>query len=481
MYDFNAFVEDKNYLWKNMNDRLDIKMKNMPRHYSNKSKSGAYKVSARWHYIKPMMSRHKTIINLVAGLGYWHKDMHDKLDGAISTISACYQTTERSKDPSSFPRESNDLVDLTWALKDLHNARTPWEKFTVKRAFNHGDCSLKYTDRRVLLNRIPQSIRTMKAWDSVKIWPNGNSPRGIGTIRKISMTRDAAPETAFLMQNHPINAEFIQSYKYRTFSNRRLSWFHSGLACEYVQLIPINHNEEMSGNGIPKLLADIDKNQATLYTKMSKVNDVKILDGWVKAMKDLHPVNVGTGLAESVEKFIKDGYRMGLPGLRARDERLSAIDYETMSVLEMINASVNNHRIGAEHNRLALLKYDVNVPDRDMPTLALPEHLETIRIKTSNEMRLAGSDCAHCIGSYYNDNSHMFFRKGNVCAMVSMTSGNIVQCFDRNNKNTPASKKFQSYLTAEIKKADIPFLRTIKKKVIPAEYFNNEVRYDYPF
>jgi hypothetical protein len=114
--------------------------------------------------------------------------------------------------------------------------------------------------------------------------------------------------------------------------------------------------------------------------------------------------------------------------------------------------------------------------------LALPEHLEDLRIKTSQDMRSAGNECGHCIGSYSQDNHHIFFRKGNICAMVSMTSGNIVQCFDRNNKNTAASKRFQSYLTTEIKKADIPFLRTIKKKVIPAEYFNNnEVRYAYPF
>jgi len=456
MYDFNAFVEDKHYLWTNMIDRLDIKMKNMPPRVSSKSKDGARRLSNKYHYIKPMMSRHSSLINLVAKLGYWHKNIDDRLDAAISTISACYQTTEMSKGRRALPRESNDLVDLTWALKDLHNAKGSWEKFTVKRAFNHGYSCLKYTDRRLVLNKIPQSIRTIKAWDSVTVWPTG------------SIDDDT---TLSLIQNHPVNAEFIQAYKYRTFSNRRLSWFHSGLAAEYVQLIPINHAERTSSDTLPKLLAEIDKNQATLYTKMSRVNDVKILDGWVKAMKDLHPVNVGTGLAEAVEKFIKDGYRMGLPGLRARDERLSAIDYENMSVLEMINASVNNHRIAAEQNRLALLKYDVNVPDREMPTLTLPEHLETIRIKTSNEMRIAGSDCAHCIGSYYDDRSHMFFRKGNVCAMVSMTNGQIIQCFDRNNKSTPASKNFSSYLNAEIKKAKLEYPAPAPKKVkfaIPA-------------
>ena len=76
----------------------------------------------------------------------------------------------------------------------------------------------------------------------------------------------------------------------------------------------------------------------------------------------------------------------------------------------------------------------------------------------------------------------MFFRKENVCAMVSMISGQIVQCFDRNNKNTSASKKFQSYLTAEIKKADIPFLRTIKKKVITREeLYNDNNAYHAPY
>jgi hypothetical protein len=327
---------------------------------------------------------------------------------------------------------------------------------------------LKYTDRRLVLNKIPQSIRTIKAWDSVTVWPTG------------SIDDDT---TLSLIQNHPVNAEFIQAYKYRTFSNRRLSWFHSGLAAEYVQLIPINHAERTSSDTLPKLLAEIDKNQATLYTKMSKVNDVKILDSWVKAMKEVHPVNIGTGFAEAVEKFIKDGYRMGLPAYRVRDERISAINYETMSVLEMINASVNNHRIAAEENRLALLKYDANFINREMPTLVLPEHLEKIRVKTSNDMRLAGQECSHCIGSYSDDNTHMFFRKGNLCAMVTMNTGQIVQCFDRNNKTTIASKNFASYLKVELKKAKLQYVEPAPKRVIPwprAEAYDPNM-YDAPY
>ena len=97
-------------------------------------------------------------------------------------------------------------------------------------------------------------------------------------------------------------------------------------------------------------------------------------------------------------------------------------------------------------------------------------------------MSEAGAECHHCIGSYASDNHHMFFRKGNVCAMVSMADGSIVQCFDYRNKTTAASNRFKSYLSAEIKKANIEFSNSMKKKSIPAEYFNNEVRYEYhPF
>lgn len=172
---------------------------------------------------------------------------------------------------------------------------------------------------------------------------------------------------------------------------------------------------------------------------------------------------------------------MGLPGYYQQDPRLTTINYENMSVLEMINDSVNNHRIQAEQNRFALEQSQTSETNSEMVKLLLPENLEELRIKTSNEMRTAGVECGHCIGSYSEDTSHMFFRKGNVCAMVSMGNGEITQCSDRNNKSTPASRKFQSYLTAEIKKADIKFLCSMEKKVIPREYINNEVNYDYPF
>lgn len=430
MYDFTAFMEDYEYLQFNKNQRINIKIDNMRKNIpgrgpSSKSIGGAYKNSEKYHFLKPMMSRHKDIILGMARLYSWSKDKDSALLTAIENIKYCITSDKYSN-------TSNSLGDFAWALKDMYNAKTSWEKFTIKKAWGayYNMNKLSYTERRRLANSIPHSIRTMKAWKQLQ---------------------------------DEINGDFVQSYKYRTFADKKLAWFHSGLA--YMSCHPS---------------FSMQQDLRTLCNKMSKVNDVEILKGWVKAMKEFHPTNIGTELANNVFTFISDGARMATPNpFRPIDERFVTVDYNKMSVLEMINASVTNHRISAEHNRELLLSS--NVPDHEMPTVTLPENLEAFRIKTSKEMREAGAECHHCIGSYASDDKHMFFRKGNVCAMVSMADGSIIQCFDYRNKTTAASNRFKSYLTAEIKKANIEFNNSMKKKSIPAEYFNNEVRYDYPF
>lgn len=435
MYDFSAFLEDYEYLQANKNQRINIKIDNMRKNIpgrgpSSKSISGAYKNSEKYHFLKPMMSRHKEIIISMARLMSWSKDTDSKLSNAIEAIRYCAINGDKHG------INLNNLSDFAWASKDMYNAKTSWEKFTIRKAWSASYNMIRhsYNERRRLANSIPQSIRTMKAWKQI--------------------------------ESDGISSDFVQSYKYRTFTNRKLTWFHSGLAY-------LSCNSSFS----------TQEDLRTLCNKMTKVNDVEILNGWVKAMKEFHPTSIGTDLASTAFIFISDGARMAIPNpyRRSVDERFVTVDYNKMSVLEMINASVTNHRISAEINRLTLEKYSLNEVDREMPTLTLPEDLEALRLKTSKEMREAGAECSHCIGSYASDTHHMFFRKGNVCAMVSMANGSIVQCFDYRNKTTAASNRFKSYLAAEIKKNKIEFIDSMKKKVIPAEYFNNEVRYDYPF
>jgi len=421
MYDFNAFMEDYEYLQENKSQRIKIKMDNMKKNIpgrgpSSKSINSAYKNSEKYHFLKPMMSRHKEIILGMAGLYSWGKDRDSALLTAIENIKYCINSDK-------YPNTSNALADFAWALKDMHNAKTSWEKFTIRKAWAayYNMDKISYNERRRIANSIPQSIRVMKAWTH--------------------------------LQNE-INGDFVQSYKYRTFANKKLAWFHSGLA--YMSCHQSFSNSE---------------DFRTLCNKMSKVNDVETLNGWVKAMKEFHPTAIATNLANNVFAFISDGARMAVPNrFRPIDERFVAIDYNKMSVLEMINASVTNHRISAEHNRFMLEKNLVGEVNREMPSLALPENLEALRIKTSKEMRQAGAECRHCIGSYASDNHHMFFRKGNVCAMVSMADGSIVQCFDYRNKTTAASNRFKSYLTSELKKANLKY-----------NYSNNETFNQYCF
>ena len=431
MYNFDAFLEDYEYLQLNKNQRIQIKMDNMRKNIpgrgpSSKSIGGAYKNSEKYHFLKPMMSRHKDIITGMARLIPWSKDKDSQLYSAIENIKYCINSDK-------YPNTSNTLADFAWALKDMHNAKTSWEKFTIRKAWGayYNMQKISYTERRRIANSIPQSIRVMKAWTHLQ---------------------------------DKINEDFVQSYKYRTFANKKLAWFHSGLA--YMACQQSFSNSE---------------NLHTLCNKMSKVNDVEILKGWVKAMKEFHPVGIGTELANNVFTFISDGARMAIPNPYRHpvDGRFVAIDYNKMSVLEMINASVTNHRISAEINRITLEKYSLNEVNREMPTLALPENLEALRIKTSKEMRKAGAECHHCIGSYASEDKHMFFRKGNVCAMVSMADGSIVQCFDYRNKTTAASNRFKSYLTAEIKKANIHFNHSMKKKSI-LQNDNLHLEYNHP-
>lgn len=284
MYDFNAFVLDNDYLYKNMTERYDLKMKNMPRFANSKTKAGAHRLSNKYHYIKPMMSRHGEMIRLVMKLNPWNKDIDQSIAAAIDTIVYCYASANqinRFLNPS-------DLADLGWALKDLHNARTPWEKFTIKRAFNSTTFEMKYTNRRRVLSMIPQSIRTIAPWDSSRVFTHETTDSAI---------KKKDPNLA--VKSHPINSEFVQAYKYRTLENRRLTWFHSGLAADYVK----SHLCDFSK---AEVVCTLNDNELVLFNKMSLVNDVKILGGWVLAMKDLHPASIGGGLPDAVKTFIAD-------------------------------------------------------------------------------------------------------------------------------------------------------------------------------
>jgi hypothetical protein len=163
-------------------------------------------------------------------------------------------------------------------------------------------------------------------------------------------------------------------------------------------------------------------------------------------LKNEMPSRISTTFAKDIAEYIIDG--MNMNNFYA-DPRKTEININTMSITEMIAASINNHRIDAE--RLRIYGNSYTDPARKMPTIELPEVLENVRIKTAGEMIEAGKTLSHCIGSYADDQRHMFFRKNTVCAMVSMETLSIIQCFDIRNKRTATSKKFESFLNTSFK------------------------------
>ena len=481
MYNLEQFAEDFKYLCGNMNVRHDIKMKNMPRHYSRKSKASAYKYSLKWHVIKPMMSRHGDFIR--AGMKlvpYSNKKDYDMQLNDFMRSTANIISSNRLRPlaigfdtdyVAADARKSADIEGFFYAVKDIHNAKTGWEKMCIRNSANTGNYGNYNLNRRRLAS-IPKNLQVIKAWSTYSLYE----------------WRDDTETYKFANENHPLNWEFVSDYKYRAITNRRMQWFHAGLVKHYVYL-----SQDILGNNVEThsyaSLQDALNDAKAVYggknlyphnvrnvkvrailMKMSKINDVTSLIAWEKMLKNEMPSRISTTFAKDVAEYIADG--MNMNNLHA-DPRKTKIDIITMSITEMIAASINNHRIDAE--RLRIYGSSNVDPAREMPTLELAEVLESLRIKTAGKMVEAGKTLSHCIGSYADDQHHMFFRKNTVCAMVSMETLSIIQCFDIRNKRTATSKKFESFLQKELKK--VTPLKRSRVSVTPFGGGNDEYEY----
>ena len=115
----------------------------------------------------------------------------------------------------------------------------------------------------------------------------------------------------------------------------------------------------------------------------------------------------------------------------------------SMSLAEMVRCSGFNHR---QNNVLQAEKHrELESDPTLMPIPAkVPKELEEYRIKTRGEMSRAGRECKTCIGGMSRSQGYVFYRKGYVCAQVKGKT--IVQCRDRSNKTTSASKAFASFI-----------------------------------
>ena len=136
-------------------------------------------------------------------------------------------------------------------------------------------------------------------------------------------------------------------------------------------------------------------------------------------------------------------------GCRLKRYACNETNYITVkgSPNKLIQRAIYNHRM-ERVNRLKHAYKQPNLPLPQPPT-EFPNQLEEHRIKTTHDLIKAGIECEHCIGNYINS-SDIFIRKGDICAQISRNPMRVIQCYDKFDRITDESKKFESTITTII-------------------------------
>ena len=108
----------------------------------------------------------------------------------------------------------------------------------------------------------------------------------------------------------------------------------------------------------------------------------------------------------------------------------------------------------------------------------IPE-LEEFRIKTKGDLRRAGIECHHCVGSYANRENMAHYRKGNVVCQVEWMAPSswcysqermyvpyVNQCYDFANNATHASEMFRTEVEKYLAKLTPD---DVKKSMLPEQ------------
>lgn len=83
------------------------------------------------------------------------------------------------------------------------------------------------------------------------------------------------------------------------------------------------------------------------------------------------------------------------------------------------------------------------------------EELEQYRVIDSSKLYQLGKECKHCIYNCRQDHYSFYYKESGtslVCAMVNYDTFSVIQCYDRMNKVTNQSKKFESMIRETLNK-----------------------------
>ena len=137
------------------------------------------------------------------------------------------------------------------------------------------------------------------------------------------------------------------------------------------------------------------------------------------------------------------------------------IDFQEVegSPMKMLRAAHYNHNQETRISREELLK----TPCVDMPAppIDLPSWIEDMRLKTTHELAIAGSECRNCIAGY-TWSEDIFVRQDNICAQIRKTDLKVVQCFDYRNTTTKRSIE----LAGKLKRTVKPLIKYLPERVV---------------
>ena len=440
MYNMDHFLEDYEYLSFNATKRLEIKHTNMfniarnvgVRKLNAKSLDAASSATYTWHLDKPMVCRHADLLNFVYPVishGHFHRDKDKNLAPYRRFNIVINRLVGYARSDKNYGQK---MITLLYAARDYNNADNAWDRFVIAKsyAYSGGPYDLnaeqrdfdKYLENRKAFNMIPKSLRIPKAWVDA-VW-------AITTAKQNLWNEQIQGKVTEL-------PEIVKPYKFRNITDRNLKYFHAGLAS-----VIFNQGNSMFSRFNHSSFNELRK---TILEKFQAVNDKNIVNSWARIMGR----RVSTGLAAAIITYIEDGHRL------AQVNNVPFIK-NTDSIAEMLTQSVNIHRI--DNERLAKIEashYNDSTP-REIPQY-LTDNLKKYSFKTVGDVRKAGKECEHCIGSYATSD-YLLFKDKSVCAMADPATFAIIQCFDKQNKISKASKTFEKFLKKEFAKIEKPTL-----------------------
>lgn len=355
--------------------------------------------------------------------------------------------------------------DFGYIVKDICryiSSGDTWMYNAVKAVLNFVS-TLGHVPPRLCAPRREPIVNTLRGYNTCIRWYSGLpkwfrkvSPRRLGAIMIYSVPIEEARKVARGGSYHTRTKREEDRY-YSLLGNAPLG--RSTPALEKVLKKMLDHNIAHDITtvrwhlGILESILFTDStyceasdNMIPIHYKMIGLNRKDLLKLSALSRREGRSVSISSySAAKEIYNFIQDGARIYQVNI---GEELTPVT-TNMSLAEAVRRSGKNHRfLHSDRMKREAGKY---MDLEKMPRLYdLPDHLEKLRIKTAGEMRLAGAECHHCLGSYVSSKNSMYFRNGSVCAQV--TGYDVVQCYDDRDTKTSKSKKFQKWLTEELSK-----------------------------